>query len=50
MNDNSLNVSGIIHINSCCVSYTNLCTGKTDGLIISTNKPWDILPGEMLCK
>ncbi len=43
-------ISNILHINSCCISYTNLVSKKTDGLIVSTSKPWDIIPGEFLCK
>lgn len=48
--DDSLIVSNILLINSCCISYTNLVSGKTDALIIATKKPWDILPGEFICK
>lgn len=50
MKDNKLRVSNILHINSCCMSYTNLATNRTDALIVSTNNPWDIMPGEFLCK
>ena len=48
--DNHLAVSNVLHINSCCISYTNLVTNKTDALVISTKKYWDIMPGEFLCK
>ena len=24
--------------------------GRTDALIVSTHKPWDVMPGEFLCK
>lgn len=43
-------VVNYIHINSCCVAFTNLLVGRTDALIVSTKKSWDILPGIMLCK
>ena len=39
-----------MHINSSCVSFTNLITGRTDGLILATQNPWDIMPGEFMCE
>jgi len=48
--NNKLKVSNILHLNSSCISYTNLVKGITDALIVSTNKPWDIMPGEFMCK
>lgn len=50
MNNNKLAVSNILHINSSCVSYTNLASGKTDALITATTNPWDVMPGQFLCK
>lgn len=50
MCDGELQISNILHINSCCISYTNLVSGRTDALVISTNKLWDIMPGEFICK
>ena len=50
MKNNKLLISNILHINSCCISYTNLAMGRTDALIVSTHKPWDVMPGEFLCK
>jgi len=43
-------VAGLLHVNSCCISFTNLVLGRTDGLIASTRKPWDVMPGIMLAK
>lgn len=43
-------VGNILHINSCCRSFTNLVSGKTDGLIFATRKLWDIIPGIFLCE
>ena len=43
-------VGNIMHINSCCFAFTNLVCGRTDALIISTKKAWDILPGIFLLK
>jgi len=43
-------VANFMHINSCCFAFTNLIAGRTDALILSTKKPWDILPGIMLLK
>lgn len=48
--DNHLIISNVLHVNSCCISYTNLVSNKTDALIISSKKAWDIMPGEFLCK
>ena len=50
MGDNKLLVSNVMHINSSCVAYTNLVSQYTDALIISTKKPWDIMPGEFIAK
>ncbi len=46
--DDRMMVANIMHINSSCVSYTNLVSEKTDALVISTKKLWDIMPGEFL--
>ena len=46
--DDRMMVANIMHINSSCVSYTNLVSEKTDALIVSTKKLWDIMPGEFL--
>jgi len=43
-------VANIMHINSCCIAFTNLISGRTDALILSTKKAWDILPGIFLLK
>lgn len=48
MKEDKLLVANIIHINSCCISFSNLASGKTDALIIASNKPWDIIPGKFL--
>ena len=50
MHNNKFKVAGLLHINSCCVAYSNLASSKTDALIISTKKKWDIMPGLCLCK
>ena len=43
-------VANILYINTCSISFTNLVSGKTDALIISSQKPWDIMPGMFLLK
>ena len=50
INKDSMEVANIIHLNSSCISYSNLATSKTDALIVSTKKKWDIMPGICLCK
>lgn len=47
---NKLMVSNLFHVNSCCISFTNLASRKTDALIIASKKPWDVIPGMLLCK
>jgi len=43
-------VANIMHINACCTAFTNLLSGRTDAMILSTKKPWDIVPGIFLAK
>lgn len=43
--NNDLKPGNFMHINSCCFAFTNLLIGRSDTLIISTKKIWDILPG-----
>lgn len=43
-------VSNIMHINSSCISFTNLASKKTDALITSSKKLWDIMPGICLLR
>ena len=50
MPKNRLLVSNLLYINTCCLSYTNLISGKTDALIMSVDRPWEIMPGQFLCK
>ena len=45
-----LKVANIMHINSCCISFSNLISNKTDALIIASNKPWDVMPGQFILK
>ena len=47
---NEQKVANVMHINSCCIAFTNLISGRTDALILSTKKPWDILPGIFMLK
>ena len=47
---NRLLISNVLQLNACCISYTNLIMGRTDALILATKKPWDIMPGEFMCK
>jgi len=43
-------VANLLHMNSSCVSFTDLASGKVDALITSSTKPWDIMPGMHICK
>jgi len=45
MLNSSLRPGNFMHINSCCIAFTNLLSGRTNTLVVSTIKPWDILPG-----
>lgn len=48
--DDKLLVANIYHVNSSCISFTNLASSKTDALITASGNPWDIMPGMLLCK
>lgn len=50
IHNNNFIIGNILHINSCCVSYSNLVSEQTDALVISTKKKWDIMPGIFLCQ
>lgn len=41
-------VLDFLYVNSTSLSFTNLASGKTDALILSTTKPWDVMPGILL--
>jgi len=43
--NNDIRPGNFMHINSCCIAFTNLLSGRSDTLIVSTKKVWDILPG-----
>ena len=34
-----------MHLNSCCFAFTNLLSGRSNTLIVSTKSPWDVVPG-----
>lgn len=40
-------VLDFIYINSSSIAFTNLISGKTDAIITSVKKPWDIIPGSL---
>ncbi|MBE6150815.1 MAG: hypothetical protein E7162_03230 [Firmicutes bacterium] len=42
---NSTRPANFMHINSCCFAFSNLLSGRSNTLIISTRKPWDVVPG-----
>lgn len=48
--EDKVKVANLLHINSSCVSFTDLASGKVDALITSSHKPWDVMPGMHLCK
>ena len=43
-------VSDFRYVNASCVALTNVAKGITSGLILSTKKPWDIMPGLLICQ
>ena len=45
---NKIRPANFMHLNSCCFAFSNLLTGRTNTLVLSTTKPWDILPGIFL--
>lgn len=40
--------ANFMHINSCCFAFSNLLSGRSNTLVLSTIKPWDIIPGVFL--
>ena len=42
---NSTRPANFMHINSCCFAFSNLLSGRSNTLIISTRKPWEVVPG-----
>ena len=50
LNYNDGKVSNILYIKSCCTAYTNLLTNKTSALITAATSPWDVMPGELMCR
>ena len=38
------------YTNSSCAAFTNLSKSTTSGLVLSTKKYWDIMPGLLICK
>ncbi len=48
--NNERKVADFRYINSSCLAFTNLAKGVTSGLILSTKKYWDIMPGILICK
>lgn len=50
LNYNEQRVSNILYIKSCCTAYTNLLTNKTSALITAATSPWDVMPGELMCR
>ena len=43
--NNPVRPANFMHINACCFAFSNLLTGRTNTLVLSTTKPWDIIPG-----
>lgn len=50
LSHNENKVSNILYIKSCCTAYTNLLTNKTSALITAATSPWDVMPGELMCR
>ena len=48
--NNNVRPANFMHINSCCCAFANLLTGRTNTLVLSTVKPWDILPGVFMAQ
>lgn len=50
LKNDKLQVANLMHLNSSCVSFSNLASGKTDALITATTSLWDTMPGTFLLK
>ena len=47
---NDIRPANFMHINTCSFAFANLLSERTNTLIISTVKPWDILPGVFMAQ
>lgn len=48
--NNPQGIANFMHINSCSFAFANLLSGRTDTLILSAKKPWDVIPGTFMLK
>lgn len=43
--NNEVRPANFMHLNSCSFAFANLLSGRTNTLVVSTKKAWDVLPG-----
>lgn len=46
--DNSPKPANFMHINSCSYGFANLFSKRTNALVLSTKRVWDVLPGNFI--
>ena len=42
---NPIKPANFMYINTCCFAFANLLSGRTNTLVLSATKPWDVIPG-----
>ena len=45
MLNNTVRPANFMHLNCCAFAFCNLLSGRSNALIVSTKKVWDVLPG-----
>ena len=43
-------VADFKYVNASCVAFTDIAKGVVSGLVLSTKKYWDIMPGLLICR
>lgn len=46
--NNDIKPANYLYINTCAVAFANLLSGRSNALVLSTIKPWDVIPGIFL--
>lgn len=46
--NNDIKVANYMHINSCSFAFCNILAKRTNAMVLSTEKAWDIVPGMFL--
>lgn len=48
--NNDVRPANFMHLNCCAIAFANLLSGRTNTLVVSTVKVWDVLPGMFMAE